>query len=231
MLSGSGFSEKDSQFLPLPSSSKRKRNVRLPMGLNLTTSGGPLRRWPVVLLLLIVVLLCVTLIPRSGSEELFPAMRKGGFERDVNAGQADMHAVKEEDTYAKEDEVINKGPYRPQKPLKVAVEDEKEQLADLKKVRTQQIKELIFWMTRGGTFPDTFEPPSEDKFAKLGAEEFRKLLLGNTENADDSDIFSDGWEKDADLYNRITVFSKVRLGQGSADDSHTALTPSAQRTS
>lgn len=208
--------DKDKDSLPLPggaSSARRKRNLRLPMGLSLTTSGGPLRRWPLLIAVLVLVTLCLSLVRgggggRSGVVSTRPLHTplRVDFERE-------MHAVDEEDTMAEDDLAAqNEVEAEPMSPEEISAQEErrKKVLATIERDKVFQLKTLVYWISRGGVFPDDWAVPTASKFAALGGDGF-KTLLQTVHSADDDDVFTKGWERETDTYQRVTVFSKVDM--------------------
>lgn len=147
--------------------------------------------------------------------------------------QREMHAVDEEDTIAEDDLVVQNEVEQPSKTpeeIREAAEAKKEYALSVAKDKSGQLRALVYWITRGGTFPDDWELPPKAKMEELKVDGFRDLL-GDLHGEDVSDVFASEWEKDADLYNRVTVFSKVGSLAALADGSHIVLIVRVQRRS
>lgn len=216
--------------LPLPSSSKRARPLSLPARMK--------RRWPVVLALAVASLIAMSYFSTASGQGLndsrgwyrsnsksttaiqLAAQAQPG--RVGQPGSADgyeqvLNDVNEEEVMAKDDLYVQGlEDSSARTPEQVEEEEateranakaEKEREEKAAEDRRQKLRALVWWVARGGQFPNDYRIPSAGTLAKMTQKAWTDLLA-DVEGTD-ANVFLDGWEEEADLAQRVTVFSKV----------------------
>lgn len=239
------WNEKNHPALPLPSASKRARPLSVPARIK--------RRWPLLLAFAVAALIAMSYFSTPGqglndSRELTATAQtpeRHGEPGSVEGFEREAHHEPEEAVMATDDLFVQRlEDTKARTPKQVEADEEaarvrKETEAEAKH---DKLRALVWWIARGGMFPADYRHPSAATLKKMNQKAFEDLLV-DIEGTDEN-VFLGGWESEADLAQRVTVFSKVsaRREQPSpwrsaphsrvaeANPSHTVLSRCAPRT-
>ncbi|BEJ12297.1 hypothetical protein CspHIS471_0207570 [Cutaneotrichosporon sp. HIS471] len=192
--------------LPLPSSSRRSaRPLSVPARMK--------RRWPLLLCVAIFFMVAMsfrsssgksaTLAHESTQDRVGKPGSAGGFEREAAPAA-------EEDVMANDDLFVQRlADTKERTPAEIEADEEAARKEKEKGAegRRDKVRALVWWITRGGLFPDDYRIPSAGTLAKMLQSEWESLLA-DVEGTDEH-VFLGEWVEDANFSQRVTVFSKT----------------------
>jgi hypothetical protein len=179
------------------------------------------RRWPLLLALAVFCLFATSFLSSSPDTSISRTQEPGrvgepgsaeGFEREAAPAA-------EEDVMATDDLFVQRlEDTKARTPAQVEADEEKARKAEEKSAvgKRDKLRALVWWIARGGVFPDDYRIPAAGTMAKMPQKEWEGLLA-DVEGTDEH-VFLGDWEDEANMMQRVTVFSKVRLVVGVADD-------------
>lgn len=201
-----GWNEKTS--LPLPSASKRTRPLSLPARVK--------RRWPLLLALAVFCLFAMPFLSSSSDTSLAeaqdPTAGRVGTPGSAQGFEREAAPAAEEDVMATDDLFVQRlEDTKVRTPAQVAADEDAARAAEEKgaESRRDKLRALVWWIARGGIFPDDYRIPAAGTMAKMPQSKWESLLA-DVEGTDEH-VFLGDWVDEADIYQRVTVFSKVRL--------------------
>lgn len=178
------------------------------------------RRWPLLLALAVASLIAMSYFssPSTGvglndspsfAAEIQTPDRVGqpgsaeGFEREP-------HGAAEDDVMATDDLFVQRQEdTKPRTPKQIEADEEAARVKKEKEAeaKTDKLRALIWWIARGGMFPSDYRHPSSGTLGKMSQKKFEDLLT-DVEGTDEN-VFLGGWQDEANMAKRVTVFSKV----------------------
>ncbi|BEI81595.1 hypothetical protein CcaverHIS002_0207550 [Cutaneotrichosporon cavernicola] len=192
--------------LPLPSSSRRgARPLSVPARMK--------RRWPLLLCVAIFFLVAMSFRSSSGKSPTLAhdgTQDRVGKPGSVDGFEREAAPAAEEDVMAKDDLFVQRlGDAKERTPAEIEADEEAARQEEEKGAegRRDKVRALVWWITRGGIFPDDYRIPSAGTIAKMPQTEWESMLA-DVEGTDEH-VFLGEWLGEANLSQRVTVFSKT----------------------
>ncbi|GMK54077.1 hypothetical protein CspeluHIS016_0106630 [Cutaneotrichosporon spelunceum] len=126
----------------------------------------------------------------------------GGYEREAAP-------IEEDDVMAKDDLFFQRAEDTKPRTQAQIEEDEEAARNELERVaegKRDKLRALVWWIVRGGGFPDDYRTPSAGTMAKMSETEWESMLA-DVEGTDEN-LFLGEWKDEVNFGQRVTVFSK-----------------------
>ncbi|KLT40098.1 hypothetical protein CC85DRAFT_287887 [Cutaneotrichosporon oleaginosum] len=192
--------------LPLPSASKRARPLSLPARVK--------RRWPLLLALALFCFFATSFLSSPAPDTSLAEAQHNTPGRVGTPGSADgfereAAPVAEEDVMATDDLFVQRlEDTKARTPAQVVADEDAARVAEDKSAeqKRDKLRALVWWIARGGVFPDDYRIPSAGTMDKMSQKEWEGLLA-DVEGTDEH-LFLHDWAEEANMSQRVTVFSK-----------------------